>query len=212
MNTRELLSDTWRDLARRYNCEIASAQAVLNELLEAYTEPNRQYHAIEHIASLLRQMEDHTHAIVDRDAVALAVLFHDVIYDPLRHDNEEKSATLARERLASIGFPHEVVAKVERYIHATKHSEDLDINDPDLAVLLDLDLSTLAAAPADYRTYTAAIRREYGHVPDELYRTGRRRMLQGFLARERIFRTNELHALWEERARANITGEIGELT
>src|SRR5262249_50306091 len=129
MNARDLFSDTWRDLARRYNCKMPSAQAVLDELLGAYSEPNRHYHAIEHIASLLRQMEDHKHAIVDRDAVALAVLFHDVIYDPLRHDNEEKSATLARERLAWIGFPREVVAKVERYIHATTHSDNLETND-----------------------------------------------------------------------------------
>jgi predicted metal-dependent HD superfamily phosphohydrolase len=84
-------------------------------------------------------------------------------------------------------------------------------DDCDLAVLLDLDLSTLAAAPAEYRTCAQAIRREYAQVPDELYRPGRRRILEGFLARGRIYRTDQLHALWEERARANISGEIAEL-
>jgi hypothetical protein len=39
--------------------------------------------------------------------------------------------------------------------------------DCDLAVLLDRDLSTLATAPAEYRTYAQVIRREYAHVPDE---------------------------------------------
>jgi predicted metal-dependent HD superfamily phosphohydrolase len=52
----------------------------------AYSEPHRKHHTIEHIGSLLRQLEEHGHAVVDRDAVVLAMLFHDVVYDPLRHD------------------------------------------------------------------------------------------------------------------------------
>jgi predicted metal-dependent HD superfamily phosphohydrolase len=211
MNARDLLSHTWRELARRHDCETSRAEVVLDELLRAYSEPGRQYHTIEHIASLFRQLEDYGHAVVDRDAMALAILFHDVVYDPLRHDNEEKSAALARHRLASVGFPDEVVAKVARYIHATKHGQDLVTNDPDLAVLLDLDLSTMAAAPAEYRMYADAIRREYARVPDGMYRLGRRRILEGFLARARIYRTDQLHELWEERARDNMSREIADL-
>jgi predicted metal-dependent HD superfamily phosphohydrolase len=84
-------------------------------------------------------------------------------------------------------------------------------SDCDLAVLLDLDLSTLAAERAEYCSYAQAIRREYAHVLDELYRPGRRRILEGFLGLQRIYRTDQLHALWEERARTNISGEIAEL-
>jgi predicted metal-dependent HD superfamily phosphohydrolase len=122
MNARDLLSHMWRDLARRHGCGTPSAQMVLDELLGAYSQPGRQYHTIEHIASLFRQLEDYGHAVVDRDAVALAILFHDVVYDPLRHDNEEKSAALAGERLAFLGFPGGVIAKVEQYIYGTKHA------------------------------------------------------------------------------------------
>jgi predicted metal-dependent HD superfamily phosphohydrolase len=211
MNARDLLSRTWRELAARYACEASRAQVVLHELVAAYCEPHRHYHTIEHIAALLRQMQDHGQSVVDRDGVTLAMLFHDVVYDPRRNDNEEKSAHFAHERLALVGFHDRVVAKVERYIHATKHGQDLQTDDPDLAVLLDLDLSTLGVAPAEYRVYAQAIRREYSHVPDELYRTGRRQMLRGFLGREQIYRTDRLHALWEERARANISAEMAEL-
>ena len=211
MSPRELLSREWRDLASRHHCETSSTQALLDELLRAYCEPIRQYHTIEHIASLLRQLDDHGRAVVDRDAVALAILFHDVVYDPRQRDNEEKSAALARGRLALLGFPDDVVNKVEHYIHATKHAQDFETSDRDLSLLLDLDLSTLAVAPAEYRAYADAIRREYRHVPDELYRAGRRRVLEGFLARDRIYRTDELRALWEEPARANIAGEMADL-
>jgi predicted metal-dependent HD superfamily phosphohydrolase len=211
MDAHDRISHTWRELARRHGCETTRAEMVLAELLRAYSEPSRQYHSIQHIGSLLRQLEEHGHAVVDRDAVALAMLFHDVVYDPLRHDNEETSAALAGKRLAFLGFSGGVIAKVEQHINATKHAQDFVTSDYDLAVLLDLDLSTLAAAPAEYRGYSQAIRREYSHVPEELYRRGRRRILEGFLRRQRIYRTDQLHALWEERARANISSEIAEL-
>jgi predicted metal-dependent HD superfamily phosphohydrolase len=211
MSPRELLSHEWLELTSRHHCETSSAQALLDELLGAYSEPNRRYHTIEHIASLLQRLDDHGQAVVDRDAVALAILFHDVIYDPRQRDNEEKSAAFARGRLALLGFHDELVAKVELYIHATKHAQDFATSDRDLSLLLDLDLSTLAVAPAEYLVYADAIRREFGDVPDELYRPARRRVLEGFLAREWIYRTDDLRALWEERARANIAAEISDL-
>jgi predicted metal-dependent HD superfamily phosphohydrolase len=211
MSPSELLSQVWRDLASRHHCEPVRAQELLDELLGAYSESNRHYHTTEHIASLLRQLHNLGQAVVDRDTVILAILFHDVIYDPRRSDNEEKSAALARTRLALMGLPDELATKVEHWIHATKHAADFKTCDRDLLVLLDLDLSTLAAAHAEYRIYADAIRREYRHVPDELYRAGRRRVLEGFLARDRIYRTDELHALWEEPARANIAGEMADL-
>jgi predicted metal-dependent HD superfamily phosphohydrolase len=195
LRAHDRLSHKWRESARCNGCETTHAEVVLDELLRTYSEPNRQYHSIEHIGSLLRQLEEHGHAVIDGDAVVLAMLFHDVVHDPLRHDNEKKCAALAGEQLAFLGFPGGVIAKVEQYINATKHALDFVTADCDLAVLLDLDLSTLAAAPAEYRGYSQAIRREYAHVPDELYRRGRRRVLEGFLGRQRIYRTDHLHAL-----------------
>jgi predicted metal-dependent HD superfamily phosphohydrolase len=211
MNARDRLAHTWRELARRHGYETTRANVVLDELLQAYAEPHRRYHTIEHIDALLYQLEEHGQTVVHRDAVIFAIYFHDIVYDPLRHDNEEKSAALAGERLAFLGCPDGIIAKVELFIDATKHARDIVINDGDVAVLLDLDLSTLAAAPAEYRTYSQAIRREYAHVPDELYRAGRRQILEGFLAREQIYRTHHLRALWEEAARANISSEIVDL-
>lgn len=213
MNACEPLSDVWRELTRRQACTGPAAQAVLDELVRAYSEPHRHYHAIEHVASLLRLLDEHGRGVLDRHAVALAILFHDAVYDPARHDNEQASADLAGERLAPLGFPDQLIAKVKGYILATQHGQSAPtISDWDLALLLDLDLSILAAAPAAYRAYAQAIRREYAYVPGALYRLGRRRILQGFLARERIYRTDQLHALWEEPARTNIAGEMAELS
>jgi predicted metal-dependent HD superfamily phosphohydrolase len=211
MTTQELLSETWRRLAARQGAHASSAEAVLDELIGAYLQPARQYHTLDHIAALLRQLEQHKAGVIDHDAVALAILFHDLVYDPQRHDNEAQSAAVARQRLTSLGFRAAGVDKIVSYIEATQHGPEVAITDPDLALLLDLDLSTLAAAPDAYRLYASAIRREYRHVPDALYRSGRRQILDGFLARKRIYRTERLHALWEARARANISEEIAGL-
>jgi predicted metal-dependent HD superfamily phosphohydrolase len=198
---------------RRHACPETAAQGVLDDLLAAYREPLRHYHNVEHVASLLRLLDENGHGVADRTAVELAILFHDVVYDPTRHDNERASADLASERLAALGFASELITKVQTYILATQHGQTAPASgDADLALLLDLDLSILGAAPAEYRAYAQAIRHEYGHVTDELYRLGRKRVLEGFLARDRIYRTDRLHAFWDARARDNIANEIAELT
>jgi len=211
MSAAELLSATWRSLAERQGVSARGAEAVLDELVRAYGEPARQYHTLEHIAALLQQLDAHKAGLRDADGVALAILFHDIVYDPRRQDNEQKSAALARQHLTALGFAPSLIGRVVAYIEATQHGRAIDTEDPDLALLLDLDLSTLAAAPDAYRLYASAIRREYAHVPEALYRFGRRQVLQGFLARAQIYRTPQLAALWEARARANISAEIASL-
>jgi predicted metal-dependent HD superfamily phosphohydrolase len=80
--------------------------------------------------------------------------------------------------------------------------------DVDAQVLLDADLAVLGATEPAYRTYADQIRQEYAWVPEPEYRIGRRRVLERFLARPRIF---HLLALLEERARRNIAEEIAGL-
>jgi predicted metal-dependent HD superfamily phosphohydrolase len=211
MSDEELVAQTWRGLATRQSTNARAAEAVLDGLIRAYREPVRHYHTLAHIAALLRQLEAHSGAVGNRDAVALAIIFHDVVYDPRRQDNEQQSAVVARERLGALGSPASLVQKVTTYIEATQHGRELDSGDEDLALLLDLDLSTLASAPDTYRLYASDIRREYGHVPNALYRLGRRQILKSFLAREKIYRTPALAERWEARARANISEEIAQL-
>lgn len=202
----------WDDLAHRHGLAAADAEAVLGELVRAYAEPHRRYHTLDHIAALLRLLDQHGAGLGDRDAVVLAILFHDAVYDPARRDNEAASATLASERLTRLGLPAPLVAKVERFIRATQHGHAApDTADADLALLLDLDLSVLASPWEAYRAYAEAIRQEYSIYPDALYRPGRRRVLEAFLAQERIYLTGPLRSLWESTARTNLARELADL-
>ena len=212
MKPHKLVSSAWRDLVRRHGYDAVAAERALEELVRAYAEPHRHYHTLDHIADLLRLLEKHG-GVSGADAVKLAILFHDAVYDPARQDNETASARLAVVQLSALGFAADLVAKVESYILATQHGAPVAaIGDADLDQLLDLDLSVLAAAPDRYRAYAQAIRQEYAMVSDALYRPGRRRVLEGFLARPQIYRTEGLRSLWEAPARANLAGEIAVLT
>lgn len=202
----------WDDLALRTGCDAPAAAATFAALLRAYGEPHRHYHTLDHVAALLVLLDRHADAGSDRDALILAILFHDAIYDPSRQDNEAASAVFAAGHLTKLGFSEDRVGKVVRCILATCHGQKAAPDDADVALLLDLDLSILAAPTDLYRSYAQAIRREYAHVPDALYRAGRARVLEGFLARDHIYLTERLRALWEEPARANLAAELTGLT
>jgi predicted metal-dependent HD superfamily phosphohydrolase len=200
----------WQGLSGRLGLAEAPAAGLFDELAHAYSEPGRHYHTLAHIAVLFELLDRHGRDVRDRDAVELAIFFHDAIYVPARADNEEASAALARDRLTALGAKPALVQEAERLIVATRHgAAKIDAEaDPDLALLLDLDLSILAAPRAAYAAYVLAIRDEYAMIPDETYKPGRARVLQGFLRRERIYLTDRLRALWEASARANLAAEI----
>ena len=95
-------------------------------------------------------------------------------------------------------------------ILATKHTGDVP-DTPDAAAFLDADLAILGAAEARYARYAADIRKEYEWVPEEPYRAGRRAVLEGFLERERIYRTAVMFDEGEGAARRNLPAEIDRL-
>src|SRR5215475_4432514 len=78
------------------------SETIRDELVRAYTAPDRHYHNLAHIEAMLGLARSHGGALSDSDAVEAAIWFHDAIYDTRRHDNEVKSAELAAERLAAV--------------------------------------------------------------------------------------------------------------
>jgi len=58
--------------------------------------------------------------------------------------------------------------------------------------------------------YVRDVRREFGHVPDDAWRTGRAQVLRSLLALPRLFTTPPMHEQ-ELRARANLSAELASL-
>ncbi|WP_221090249.1 HD domain-containing protein [Deinococcus aquaedulcis] len=170
-----------------------------------YAEAHRAYHNTAHVEAMLGALAARG---VLSPALALAVWGHDLIYDPRAGDNEARSAEVFGMWLAGQGAPAELVAQVQVLILATQHRALPATREE--ALLVDADLGILGAEPRAFAAYDAAIRQEYRHVPGPLYRIGRRKVLQGFLNRERIYTTPEFAGL-EAQARANLAGAIAQL-
>jgi predicted metal-dependent HD superfamily phosphohydrolase len=215
MTSDERFRITWDEVAAQVApaSNPAHRNATRERLLAAYHEPHRAYHTVAHIAALLALFEVHSGSTRDPGALKLAILYHDVVYDPRRSDNEKVSADIAQRDLKALGVAPELIERVAHLVLATQHgAHSPDPADSDLVLLLDLDLSVLAAAPNDYDAYSAAIRREYAHVPSLLYRPGRRRVLQKFLEAKQLYLTPSLNVAWEDPARANLAREISILS
>ncbi|MBK6983401.1 MAG: hypothetical protein IPH32_00975 [Bacteroidetes bacterium] len=60
-----------------------------SEVMNAYDEPHRFYHTLEHIEDVLKQL--HNADLLKHDELFLAAIFHDIIYNPQSNTNEEDS-------------------------------------------------------------------------------------------------------------------------
>jgi predicted metal-dependent HD superfamily phosphohydrolase len=206
----DLMQADWVRLLARYGVPPADAYPVFDRLVAAHSEPNRHYHTLEHLAEMFKVAGKPADAANDPAAVQFAVWFHDAVYDPRATDNEERSAALAIELLSPLGVPAETLRHVAVMIRATARTAVGEV-DADTAVLLDADLAILSAEERRYARYAADVRKEYAWVEDAAYRAGRTNVLEGFLNRPRIYRTDRMHAAAEESARANLRAEIERL-
>ena len=78
-------------------------------------------------------------------------------------------------------------------------------------MLCDADLAVLASDDLRYSSYVEGVRREYAHVDDAAFAVGRAQVLSTLLDRPALFRTAHGRSAWEQRARANVTAELGRL-
>lgn len=179
-----------------------------------YGSAERRYHGWSHVAAMLagldRSAEETGTGPVRRAELALAIYFHDAVYDPRRSDNEAASAALFREEAGSAPrLGRDGRDRVCAMILAT--ADHRPSEDEATRLLCDLDLTVLGAPEDDYAAYARAIRREYEHVPEPVWRLGRASVLRRFLAREGLYQTLAFSALYEAQARTNLRGELATL-
>src|SRR5678815_1545480 len=77
---------------------------VYAELRRRYDEPFREYHNLRHILDCLRLCDEIGPLLVDRDAVEIALWFHDAVYDRGSSTNELRSAELFLSMSAGASF------------------------------------------------------------------------------------------------------------
>ncbi len=182
------------------------------ELEAAYAEPHRRYHTRAHIEqclALLDQVSDLTET--EHQILTYAIWWHDAVYDAKASDNEAKSAEMAKRDLRDFDVSLHARDEVARLIRLTA-GHQVEEGDRLGEILVSIDLSILGAPDDRYDVYAEAVRAEYAHVPDDLWRTGRSGVLQRFLDAQVIF-PDPAFAHWlEAQARANLSRELASLT
>lgn len=185
--------------------------AIEATLRAQYALPPRAYHDFAHVEEVLGHFV-RVREWQDPVSVALAILFHDAIYEAGRPDNEARSAELAAELLVATPFADRI-PRVQEFVRLTaQHGQFAPADvDPDAALFLDCDMAILGAPRDEYQRYERAIAREYAHVPADLYRAGRARFLRHLLERPRIYLSDGFFAEREAIARANLRSAIEDL-
>jgi predicted metal-dependent HD superfamily phosphohydrolase len=146
-------------------------------------------------------MEAVQYELNDPYAVALALWFHDVIYDPQAPDNELKSAELF-EQLMAQDLSFDTLKKIKRWILATQKHALTD--ETDLQFLLDIDLAILAATPERFIQYEQQIQQEYSWVDPEVYAIKRKEVLMHFYQSEPLYQTVYFQKNFELNAKDNL--------
>jgi len=186
-------------------------ESLKQELSALYRAEDRHYHNLAHIEAMLGLAGDYRALLGDPEAVEAAIWFHDAIYDSKAKDNEARSAALAEKRLAGrtdAGRLDRIGAMIlATATHQLPRFDD-DAATRDASLFLDMDLSILGAEPDAFDAYEHAVRREYDWVEEPMWRAGRGAVLKDFLARTRIFHTEEFRQRFEPQARLNMARSL----
>lgn len=203
MATEERWRECWALLG------VDAPSGVFDALVRSYTEPEREYHTLDHLRECFAHLDAAKEQVEHPGEVALALWFHDAIYDTHAFDNEGKSAEWVRQVLSDGGISMDVIQRVMDLVLVTQHAAAPQT--PDQRLMSDIDLAILGADPARFDTYEDEIRREYAWVDDEEFRTTRRGILKAFLDRPSIYLTPYFHEKLEANARRNLARSLEKL-
>lgn len=130
-----------------------------------YSEPHRFYHTWDHILYMVNKAE--IWGTLYHDLI-LAILFHDIVYDPLKNDNEEKSAELFKQFFPNKDNIYNAILNTKNHTGDDEISRWLNIYD--LSVLDD-DFGT-------FMRYEDNIFKEYQFVDLKVYKKNRIEFLE----------------------------------
>ena len=203
-----MIEKRWKHLMTRFEFNENSAELI--ELKKKYNEKQRAYHNMEHVIDCLNQLDNYEEDIADRDAIELAIWYHDIIYNPYGKDNEIKSAEEASQFMTKQKASINHIEQVYQLILCTLHTKP-PANEAQ-ALIMDIDISILGSPEKQYLEYCQKIRKEYKWIPGPIYRSKRKEIMNRFLQRKCLYFTEYYYSKLEKKARINISQEIQRLS
>jgi len=184
------------------------AASIFADVLAHYSESHRRYHTPIHIDHCLRQFDMAVDLMRERDAVEMAIWFHDIIYDVPTVDNERRSAEyfmdLTRGRVDAA-----FARNVFDMILITTHQES-PVRDDD-RYLVDVDLSSFGLPWDEFKRDSEHVRGEFADRTDKEFYSTHIMFMQSLVDRPHFFSTEFFRARYENSARKNVARLIAEL-
>jgi predicted metal-dependent HD superfamily phosphohydrolase len=189
---------------------VPDATDICDRLMAGWQSPGRAYHTLQHLGECMELLTRWGYLHKAKHEIAVALWFHDFVYDPRATDNEDRSIDAARLMLGAEQIASPVIERIVQLITVTKHSSAAPQNENE-QLLVDIDLAILGAAPGRFAQYCEQVRTEYSWVPFDVYREKRIAFLQSMVDRSKIFGLEAAALGRESAARRNIQNELGYL-
>jgi len=193
------MKNRFKNLIYNINDNFNLADYSFNEISFKYNLKERRYHNLIHIRECLEEYDNFSFNLSE---IEIAIWYHDVIYNPKRNDNEEKSLEFAKNHLLKLNIDKNIIDNLLRIINSTKHSFELFQFDEQ--IMSDIDLSIFGKDKERFLQYEQGIRFEYNFVPKEFYRKERSKILKKFIGKEKIYYTDFFRNRFEVKARENL--------
>jgi predicted metal-dependent HD superfamily phosphohydrolase len=149
-----------------------------NILLSMWNESHRSYHAQNHLLDLIDQINKNKNRFEshkDYEKMIICALFHDCIYDPMRNDNEEKSAEFF---LSCCQDKNKDIFDIKQMILDTKtHSETTPLSKE----FNQLDMNIVERDLNELLEWERGIKFEYSFYPKVQYKEARLKFLESLL-------------------------------
>lgn len=169
-------------------------------ILFKYSNLFRAYHNPKHLVNCFDVLEKFFPNEKLDPAIRLALFFHDAVYNTTKTDNEAQSCLLLDKLLPDID--ESIRNDAKSYIMVT--SSHLPFDDKS-KIVVDCDLAILGSSPEEYEVYENSIREEYYFAPQDLYVSGRAKVMSKFANKEFVFWTEQMrNSQYEINAKINL--------
>ncbi|WP_234974658.1 HD domain-containing protein [Tenacibaculum agarivorans] len=201
------LKERFTQLLSLYSQDTELVSTLWNEIETHYTEKHRTYHNLKHLDEIFSYFDTYENELENSNLISFSIFYHDVIYNIWKKDNEEKSADFAMQELQELLSKNDL-STIFNQILATKTHEG---SDNDTRFLIDFDLAILGQSSEVYQQYAKLIRKEYKLIPEIVYKKGRKKVLQHFINKPFIYKTDTFINLYEKQAKLNLKTELNKL-
>lgn len=149
-------------------------------ILDRWSESHRHYHNINHLNNLIAQInEDYADGRLnesEREKLTLTALFHDLVYEPDRNDNEEKSADIFY-RFCSEQHNVDLVEVKQMILDTKNHLPCTPLSQK----FIDYDMNICERNFDELLEWEEGIKEEYSMFSNEEYKSGRIKFLESIL-------------------------------